>query len=389
MEEKKANLESLKTQFNSFDLFYKTELTKILDLDNLETQLKNLEKQFAVSYSESQRNHILGELYPLRVPSSIRVSRTGGNLSFVPSKTEIDLDILNKIEQGEYKEGKADLYKTAVLEWYAEYVYLKLSFEEISAVYGSKIERVGIFYNLEINKKESTSYKQYLVLKSFENLAFKNNYLENEESGYKYIELKTDKKNLEFFTSEKIEFEELPIFVSPGVDRLSIVDITISDEEPEIKWAFMILVLVFVLIIGFVIYIILQEWYRKRYENYLFRDQTHLYNLVHYIDNSKQKGKSDGEIMSNLRQAKWNSEQITYALKKYAGERTGMFEIPINKILMKLRKKGVDVPKPSNSKSIGLPPRAVVPSALPRKRIFGRFKRPITPPRQNKMFFKK
>ena len=54
--------------------------------------------------------------------------------------------------------------------------------------------------------------------------------------------------------------------------------------------------------------------------------------MVHYVHNAKKRGLNKKEMADNLRKAKWSSEQIAYVMKKYAGERTGMFEIPITKL---------------------------------------------------------
>ena len=103
-----------------------------------------------------------------------------------------------------------------------------------------------------------------------------------------------------------------------------------------------------VLFIGFIAYIILQEWYRRKYEDYLFKNRNSLYNLISYIEGVKKKGVKNEEISKQLKKSGWNSEQITYIMKKYAGERTGMFEIPVNKILDFFKKK-------QNNKKTGLP----------------------------------
>jgi len=91
--------------------------------------------------------------------------------------------------------------------------------------------------------------------------------------------------------------------------------------------------------VGVIIYLILQEWYKKKYENHLFKNRNNLYNLITYIANSKNKGLGENDIIANLKKAKWNSEQITYVMRKYSGKRTGMMEFPIKKILDKFRKK--------------------------------------------------
>jgi hypothetical protein len=51
----------------------------------------------------------------------------------------------------------------------------------------------------------------------------------------------------------------------------------------------------------------------------------------------------DSEIVKKLKKAKWKSEQITYALKKYKGKRTGMYELSIFNIF-KRKKKDKEAP---------------------------------------------
>ena len=45
------------------------------------------------------------------------------------------------------------------------------------------------------------------------------------------------------------------------------------------------------------------------------------------------------DIIGSLKKSGWKSEQINYIMKKYYGKRTGMPEIPVGKILEKLKKK--------------------------------------------------
>tara|TARA_Y100000310_G_scaffold129185_2_gene128361 strand:- start:1581 stop:4325 length:2745 start_codon:yes stop_codon:yes gene_type:complete len=391
LEEKEDNLETIKNQINGFNDFYKTELDLIIDSEDLNNKLKDLRRRYQASFVESDYNPIMTELFNLKVPSYIGISKKSNPISFNPSEENINLDVLGEIEQGSYGSGQESLYKEAILIWNLENLETKISFDEISATYDDSSEFIGKFYQVTINKKEGSSLDPYLVIKNLEGLKFKQNYFENEESGYTHIELKDDSESIGFFTTEEIGLNELPVFISPGLDRLSIVDPSIDEEPLKIKWALMFLVLALVIILGFVVYIVAQEWYRKKYENYLFRDQTNLYNLVYYIDNSKKKGKSEGEVVRNLAKAGWKREQIRYAIKKHAGRRTGMLEIPVNKILVKLRKKGVKVPKPVKDarKAVETPPRAVPPSQTPPKIPPRMMPHGEPSPKNREMFFKK
>jgi phage anti-repressor protein len=77
-----------------------------------------------------------------------------------------------------------------------------------------------------------------------------------------------------------------------------------------------------ILFIG--VYLVLRAWYNKRYENYLFKNKNDLYNIATYITTAKRRGIPDKEIIENLKKSGWNSEQIRYAMRKYAGKKTGM-----------------------------------------------------------------
>ena len=48
----------------------------------------------------------------------------------------------------------------------------------------------------------------------------------------------------------------------------------------------------------------------------------------------------ESEIRRMLKKAGWKSEQITYAIKKFEGKRTGMWEIPVFKWLENRKVKG-------------------------------------------------
>ena len=97
--------------------------------------------------------------------------------------------------------------------------------------------------------------------------------------------------------------------------------------------------LIAILFLAAIIWVILQIWYTRKYENYLFKDRNNLYNLVNYIETEKKKEMGEKDIISKLKKSGWTSEQLRYALRKYAGKETGLPQIiPIGKILEGLRK---------------------------------------------------
>jgi PKD repeat protein len=377
-DEKNNDISNVKEDLANLSSFQESHLTTTLDLQKIGNDLKALEREFAAAYSEVEYNNILTELWNIKIPKSIEVTKIGKDISFYPQKSLINVDYLAQIEQANLEESDS-VYQDAVLEWYQTNVDIEISFTEFRANYEFISETLGNFYEIILTRKNSINYDSYLIIENLEGLTFKENYLQNPETGFTYLELKQDHQEVGFFTSESIAFNEIPLFVSPGISRLSIVKIN-EGEGAEVNTFLMGLIIFLVLIFGIVVYIILQEWYKKKYEKHLFETPTKLYNLVNFIQNSKKKGLKEGDIARELKKSGWNYEQINYALKKYEGKRTGMVEIPINKILGKLRKKGIDVPKPTQEKAIQIPPRAPIPKRMLPRGIIRR---------DRKMFFKK
>jgi uncharacterized membrane protein YraQ (UPF0718 family) len=93
------------------------------------------------------------------------------------------------------------------------------------------------------------------------------------------------------------------------------------------KWIFFGLIIFLILVVSGIVYSIVQAWYDRKYEDFLFPNKNNLYNLIIYINNSKKKGMKDEEIVKNLKKSKWSSEQIRYVMRKYAGKRTGMIKL--------------------------------------------------------------
>ena len=144
-----------------------------------------------------------------------------------------------------------------------------------------------------------------------------------------------------FSTTEDINTANLPAFISPSISRLSIIENeTLPEEKKTSKWLIFGLVILALLVIGIIVYIVLQEWYRRKYEKHLFPNRNDLYNMVNYVHNAIKKGLKNSHIEDNLKKVGWSGERIRYVMRKYAGKRTGMLEIPITKIIEKVDEKG-------------------------------------------------
>jgi len=324
----KRDLEKIKTKIETYPQFYQTGLEEVLGLDSAEDNLKDIERRYNVSSTQEDFLIIINDLNKFQLPDSILTTNLATLIPFFPQKENIDFEIVDSIGLGTWDAEKKEEYLIALLGWNQENMETKITFEEISASKGGIENSIFKVITLHLNEIIEQTDSPYLIIEKLENLRFKEDYGEEGEEGenYIYIELDPSIDTIVFSTTADIDFIDLPAFISPEISELHLT------ERPNINgkekgWTFFILIVAFLVLLGFIIYIILQQWYKNKYENYLFKNRNNLLNLLTYINNQKKRGLEDKEIIKKLKGARWKSEQISYAMKKYAGKRTGMLEI--------------------------------------------------------------
>lgn len=333
-----GNVRFLESKLVVYSDFQKRSITNALKIEELKETLKTLEKNSKDAITESDYEKILNEILKIKLPETIGESFVGEGIIFYPYTDAVNLDVLKSIGGGSYNPSKEQEYKEAILSWELDNAEMELNFSEVSAIYKEYQEPIVKIFEVSINNFHEEPV--YFIIKDMENLLFYTDYPFVNQDGYKYLEIDSSTQSIIFSTTEEIDFEELPIFVSPSLTEINILDLEEFNEgEFFKKWGLFILIILGILVFTFVIYIVLQIWYKKKYEEYLFKNRNNLYNLVNYIKTSFAKGMKESEIEKNLRKAKWNSEQIRYAMRKYHGKNTGMPEIPVKKIVSRKKEK--------------------------------------------------
>ncbi len=330
------NLNNIKTTIDALTPFERDSLNSVLDFDNLEIQLSSVQQKNATAVSDGDYVSAMSELVALKIPESIETTKSVESVLFYPPRESVNLNILQKIGGGDYI-GNEEKYTDAIVAWELINTKTMLSSKEFTASYENNNEEVLNTFELDINDGASLE-GTYLIMPKFEGLFFAQDYSQKEEGSNIYMQINGGEKII-FATTENIEFAELPAFISPPLSKLSIQKGFIIDTEKISKQTLIILVILLVTFIGFIIYLVMQQWYKKKYENYLFKSKNDLYNLVSYIQNMKKQGVDDGKVSAGLKKSGWNSEQVTYIIKKYYGKRTGMFEIPLSNIINLFRGK--------------------------------------------------
>lgn len=335
----KQKLESLKNQLENMPILFNNNIIEVLDLINVEEELKRIERSYSTASVENTYSNLLNDLIKINLPVAFNVTEKAENIIFFPDESVIGLDIISEIAGGEIN----DIEESDIIKWISENIEIEMDYVKYSSIYIGQTEDLLRTFKITMKPKTDYSYGTFLFFNDLENLEIEEDLNEKSKTGTNIVYIALDdneEKTISFSTSSNVDFINLPFYISPSLSKIEGKTGTnlicnydkkcwdnenwknCSDCKPT---GIIFLVILLILIIIVTGYILLYNWYKKHYERSLFRNQNDLYNIVNYIHNSKIKGLKDEEIKVNLRRSGWNGEQISYAIKKYHGKRTGMW----------------------------------------------------------------
>ena len=330
--EKYEELNKLKEEINKFDFSTKRVLNEELNVTYIESKIEEIENQYELASSE-QYEEILQNLSDIKIPIALSETKSANLITFYPKRENINLYVLQSLTEGEYEMEKEGGYLDAIYIWNGENLITYLTFREISMIYSlDEMESLKIFI-FEFDKRELKN-NAYFIIEDLGDIKFYGNYFENEQNEYISISLSDISNEIILSTKQEVDFLDVPVFISPSLNDLTPVEVGIyTPYRPNTsKWFLFGLIVFLLIIIGITAYISLQIWYKRRYENYLFKNRNNLFNIMTYIQNAKKRSLPREEIIKNLRKAKWRKEQINYAMNKYEGKKiAGIIERPFKK----------------------------------------------------------
>ncbi|MEK6917865.1 MAG: PKD domain-containing protein [Nanoarchaeota archaeon] len=329
-----SDINDIKSQIGALDQATKDRLNTLFSIDESETELNAIRTDFENGESYSS---IIDRLNNIKVPESLSIGVEFQGLSFLPDDKIIDPYLVDQALPGSYNENLYEDYINAIVAWNLENISSKMDMAEFLIKIDDEEKTLRVF---ELNIKNSGDGNGYLFVKDMENLNFGENYGQKQGDGFTYVPLSADQKII-FSTTENVDFTQLPAFISPTLESLNVKEHNIGPRLDKFNLSLYALILGILIVGWMIIYTVLYNWYKYKYETHLFSNRNNLLNLVTYINNEKRKGIQDSEIEKSLKKTKWTSEQISYAFRKYAGKRTGMLELPFFKIFRKKSKENV------------------------------------------------
>ncbi|MEK6909142.1 MAG: PKD domain-containing protein [Nanoarchaeota archaeon] len=347
--EYRRRITNITNQINSYPSWAVQKIQSLVRLNNLTSGLNYIELSYNNASTEQDYQDIMLDLIDLDVPAYVSSRSSADNLPLSIGYENINSNYIEQIENEDFSDNVA--LKDQIIAWMDDNFNSQISFRKIEKTGDNGVEPIGTLFTIRTNPLVSISTNTYLILgQNIDSVGlYKTNYNPlSVTSGVDYILLDTSSSQLfEFFIEGDIDAETLGAYISPSLEILSNIEAPSGEcninnicendetagscpEDCSKRWfKFTLIGWVILIIFAFVAYIILQEWYKKYYQNSLFPESNDLYNLVNFIYNARKSGLSDSDIKSRLKQQKWSNERIRFALRKINGKRVGMFEIPI------------------------------------------------------------
>jgi len=326
-----VNLENVNAEISKYPAFFKKSLEDLSQVNFYEEELKKYKRELSQTYGDEGRLFTLTtKLLNFTVPKAIVLTKEAKGIAFYPQEENINLAYLVEASGGS-EPSDSQKYIDGILGWNQETMNTKVDYTEFYIEAEGTSSHLVSFFEITLIKLKSDKKDPWLIMDQMNELEFESKSSVNtDNTNYVTAKLSGETTTILFSTTEDVDFITLPLFVSLPIDYVPLgAGNTGATDTKKPKWIILILVLVLLVIIGIAVYIFLQIWYKKKYETYLFPSKTDLYNLVSFIQTSRDKGISDREIRKKLSASAWSGEHIAYAMRKHAGKRTGMVEIPI------------------------------------------------------------
>lgn len=323
LQNKKRDLRKLQNATNNLPTWIRNYIYSQIDLDDLNKSLSDIEEQYEEAEDEEEYIEVMLNLNKISMPKDFIKSESASSI-FIPEQDNIDLENLQIAGAGAYDEGYSSQYKEAIVGWFIENVDANYNYKVYSFIYSDRNEPILTSFSLTLEPTEEI----HLVLE--DSPVLKQDYDEETHTGFYSLTIDS-KETLEFLYPGKVLLEE-KVYSSSEFRKLNL---GVEPLEPGKAWGWILLFLIILFVFAFIAYIILQQWYKRNYENSIFKNRNDLFNLQNFIKNAFARGMQNKEIISKLKKAGWKREQIIYAINKVKGKSLGMFEIPIFDIFSK------------------------------------------------------
>ncbi len=319
-------INNLTSSLNSLPSWLIPYLREKVNVTSTTDTLSSIKEQ--INNSEGNLSDTLLQLANLNVPYSISTSESG-DFPLSINFDKIDTSYIEEISNLTVGSDKKDSLKSGIINWINDNYQVNIHQQTISVFSDSVAEELLTRFVFNVKKIGTSSEEKGLIINyPKESIVFKQDYAATSVLSGTYIPVKEDGE-IEFYIPASIKVTDLGAYLSPQISAFNLIGDIKQPEKPTFPVTLFTFGIIIVIIVLLIIYIILQEWYKKHYEQSLFKNPDEVYNILTFIQLSREGKIDDGTIKKKLSENKWTGEQISYAFKKIDGKRTGLPEIPL------------------------------------------------------------
>ena len=332
LDETEKKTGDIEKEISSYPQWISKEIEKRVNTSDMKSRINEIKAAQAKATKDEEHVKIIQDLLALAIPVSV-TTNVRGEEPLITGLANAELGFIKNISGASSADN--EMIKKELLAWTEENYQANVEREVISLYNGVVYAPIATKFSIKLVKKGEGDAPAYLII-----AIPKNHIIFDKGYGERQIKTENDEgivisiansNTVSFIVPEDISLASVGAYLSPDIKRL-VKDIEVNPPKEPLKrgkWATLWIILLAIGVL--IIYIILQEWYKKRYESHLFPSKDDLYNIINFIYNARSNGLTDDDIRNKLREAGWKGEQITYAMKKIDGKMTGIWEIPLFK----------------------------------------------------------
>lgn len=343
----REDLKTVENQIDSLPEWISREVKKNISIDSINSSIYAQEQRYKNASSDDEYTDITKKLLEIRIPFGFLISEEVKPIECFLDQNQLDLEVLKGMGVSGISGSREDYFKATQL-WESENINILWGSETYSFYYRDKsVETLFSHIKVDFSPIKKIDKLYFAINGNPEKIILKNGTEIKQNlgtaAGIVLNNLDRD-RSIEILYPGRAGVLSCPFYFSPEFNNL-VENQTIitcnndgicdssenfincrNDCKPFKITALLFFVLIF---FAFVIYIGLQEWYKKRYESKLFPNKNDLYNIMSFMNNSIKQGLKKSDMLDKLKEMDWNGEQLGYAWKRLNGKRTGMFEIPL------------------------------------------------------------
>ncbi len=298
-----------------------------LNITNINDSVNYISAKMAYASNSTEFISVITELQALDVPSNIAITKSG-EYPLTLAYSHIDLSPLS----GQINLTTSKL-EGSLVSWLNDNYDSKINISTLSSSSQSGSQPILSVINITLNPKSATSGDNLVINYPLDAISFKEEYGQKQMGSSTVIPLSGASQSISFGIPSDVGIDSLGIYVYPSdISKVAPAESIAPAENTAPKQTLTLaLGIASIILLVCVIAFVLQFWYKKKYESYLFKNNDDLFNMMTFIYNSRVSKISDIDIRKKLSSTGWTKEQIAYAFDKLNGKVLGIFGIPIFK----------------------------------------------------------